>query len=269
MSDFARRQGGGQPITPSTHGAQFEASIAETTMNTTKERVAESVRIPVHGVELIGDLVVPDDALGVVIFAHGSGSGRKSPRNQSVARDLNERRFATLLLDLLTPDEVAIDEVTRHLRFDVGLLATRLVGVIDWTATRAAIAHLPLGVFGASTGAAAALVAAAGRPDQVSAVVSRGGRPDLVEKILGRVRAATLLIVGAEDQEVLALNEAAFHHLRPPKEMVLVSGASHLFEEAGTLEEVARLTIGWFEHHLPFDETVAPKSEPERVDEIC
>lgn len=238
-------------------------------METTKDGLTETVRLPVHGADLIGDLVVPGDALGVVIFAHGSGSGRKSPRNQSVARELNEHRFATLLLDLLTPDEVAIDEVTRHLRFDIGLLATRLVGVIDWTTTRAAIAHLPLGLFGASTGAAAALVAAAGRPDQVSAVVSRGGRPDLVAKILGRVRAATLLVVGGEDRDVIALNETAFHQLRPPKEMVLVSGATHLFEEAGALEEVARLTVNWFERYLALHEAVAPKPAPEQIDEIC
>lgn len=238
-------------------------------MSTTKDGVIETVRIPVQGVELIGDLVVPDGALGVVIFAHGSGSGRKSPRNQSVARELNEGHFATLLLDLLTPDEELIDDVTRHLRFDVGLLATRLVGAIDWTTTRAAIAHLPLGLFGASTGAAAALVAAAGRPDQVSAVVSRGGRPDLVVKILSRVRAPTLLVVGSEDREVIALNETAFHHLRPPKELVLVSGATHLFEEAGALEEVARLTIGWFERHLAAQDAVAPKPEREPIDEVC
>jgi pimeloyl-ACP methyl ester carboxylesterase len=148
-------------------------------MRTTTRTVSETVHIPAPGADLIGDLAIPDEPVGLVVFAHGSGSGRKSRRNQLAASALNEHRLATLLFDLLTPDDVAIDDVTRHLRFDIGFLATRLVAATDWTATHAAIAHLPLGLFGASTGSAAALVAAAARPESVSAVVSRGGRPDL------------------------------------------------------------------------------------------
>jgi pimeloyl-ACP methyl ester carboxylesterase len=216
-------------------------------MRTTSNTVRETVRIPAGGADLVGDLVVPEAARGLVVFAHGSGSGRTSPRNQLVANALNDAKLATLLFDLLTPDEVAIDEVTRHLRFDIGFLATRLVGAVDWTAQPESIAALSLGLFGASTGASAALVAAASRPESVSAVVSRGGRPDLVMKILDRVRAPTLLIVGGQDLEVVALNERAFRRLRAPREMVLVDRASHLFEEPGAIEEVSRLAASWFE----------------------
>jgi pimeloyl-ACP methyl ester carboxylesterase len=209
-----------------------------------------TVRIPVRGADLVGDLSVPPDPVGVVLFAHGSGSSRRSPRNQYVARVLQEHHLATLLFDLLTPDETTIDDVTRRLRFDIEFLATRLAVATDWAATHPALAQLPVGYFGASTGAAAALVAAASRAGRVSAVVSRGGRPDLAMSVLDRVRAPTLLLVGGDDTDVIQLNERAFHRLRAPKELVLVKGATHLFEEPGTLEEVARLAAAWFEHHL-------------------
>ena len=237
-------------------------------MSTTTNTVRETVRIPAGGAILVGDLVVPESARGLVVFAHGSGSGRTSPRNQLVASALNEHRLATLLFDLLTPDEVAIDEVTRHLRFDIGFLAKRLVGATDWTAEHSSIASLPLGLFGASTGAAAALVAAASRPESVSAVVSRGGRPDLVMKILDRVRAPTLLIVGGQDFEVIALNESAFRRLRAPKEMVLVDRASHLFEEPGAIDEVSRLAAAWFEHYLVASQSPSSGRTPDPIDEI-
>lgn len=238
-------------------------------MSTSSQTVHQTVGISVHGVELVGDLIVPDSPRGLVVFAHGSGSGRTSSRNQFVASSLNDRRFATLLFDLLTPDEVAIDEVTRHLRFDIGFLATRLVAVIDWTAMHSAVATLPLGLFGASTGAAAALVAAASRPESVSAIVSRGGRPDLVLRILHHVHAPTLFIVGGEDHEVITLNEHAFKRLRSPKELVLVNRATHLFEEPGTLAEVARLAGSWFERYLDALQSFAKNPMPDPVNEIC
>lgn len=239
-------------------------------MSATSHVKTDTVHIQTDGQELIGELVVPDSAQGLVLFAHGSGSGRTSPRNRFVANVLNEHRFATLLFDLLTPDEVAIDEVTRHLRFDIGFLAKRLVGATDWTFQCASIASLPLGLFGASTGAAAALVAAASRPDAVSAVVSRGGRPDLVIKILDRVRAPTLLIVGGRDAEVIALNERAFKRLRSPKEMVMVDRATHLFEEPGAIDEVSRLAASWFNRYLVFPPSPPPSTNArELIDEIC
>jgi putative phosphoribosyl transferase len=238
-------------------------------MRTTSNTVRETVRIPAGGADLVGDLVVPEAARGLVVFAHGSGSGRTSPRNQLVASALNDVKLATLLFDLLTPDEVAIDEVTRHLRFDIGFLATRLVGAVDWTGQAESIAALSLGLFGASTGASAALVAAASRPESVSAVVSRGGRPDLVMKILDRVRAPTLLIVGGQDLEVVALNERAFRQLRGPREMVLVDRASHLFEEPGAIEEVSRLAASWFERYLVASPSPSRGRTPDPIDEIC
>ena len=238
-------------------------------MSTTSQTGKETVRIPVGGADLVGDLVIPESARGLVVFAHGSGSGRTSPRNQLVAEALNEHRLATLLVDLLTPDEVAIDEVTRHLRFDVALLATRLVGVTDWATRCSSTAALPLGLFGASTGAAAALVAAASRPESVGAVVSRGGRLDLVMKILDRVWAPTLLIVGGQDLETIVLNERAFRRLRSPREMVLVDRATHLFEEPGAIDEVSRLAASWFEDHLVAPSTALSASAPDPIDEIC
>jgi pimeloyl-ACP methyl ester carboxylesterase len=219
-------------------------------MNETLKVTSETVTILADRAQLTGDLSIPTDPIGLVLFAHGSGSGRLSPRNQFVARTLNDHRIATLLFDLLTPDEEVVDAATRRLRFDIGFLALRLVAVTDWTETRAVVAHLPVGYFGASTGAAAALVAAASRPDLIRAVVSRGGRPDLARTALSAVRAPTLLIVGGADPDVISLNEQAFRNLPSRKELVIVDRATHLFEEPGTLEEVARLATSWFERYL-------------------
>jgi len=196
---------------------------------------------------LEGNLSLPEAARGVVLFAHGSGSSRFSPRNGHVARMLNEARLATLLIDLLTPAEEAVDMHTAHLRFDIGLLAERLVSAIDWLRQHPPTRELRIGCFGASTGAAAALVAAANRPQAVGAVVSRGGRPDLAGPALPRVQAPTLLIVGGRDFEVIELNKAALEHLRCEKRIVIIPGATHLFEEPGTLDEVASLAREWFE----------------------
>jgi dienelactone hydrolase len=208
------------------------------------------VRVVASGVILHGDLNLPEGANAVVLFAHGSGSGRHSPRNRHVARVLNEAKLATLLIDLLTADEEAIDLHTAHLRFDIDLLAARLIGATDWLKRYPDTWDLTVGYFGASTGAAAALVAAAERPQIVGAVVSRGGRSDLAGPALPRVRAPTLLIVGGNDALVIALNRAALAQLRCEKELVIVAGATHLFEESGTLDQVARLARDWFQHHL-------------------
>jgi putative phosphoribosyl transferase len=208
----------------------------------------EPVRLTVDGVVLPGDLARPP-AGGVVLFAHGSGSSRHSPRNQSVAGRLQRAGFGTLLLDLLTAAEEELDRRSRELRFDIGLLARRLVGAVDWLADRFG-GELRVGLFGASTGAAAALVAAAERPDRVAAVVSRGGRPDLAGRALGRVRAPTLLIVGGADHQVLELNRQAAGRLAAEHRLEVVPGAGHLFEEPGALDEVARLAAGWFSGHL-------------------
>ncbi|MDP9454668.1 MAG: dienelactone hydrolase family protein [Actinomycetota bacterium] len=207
------------------------------------------VRVPASAVTLEGSLGIPDGAVGVVLFAHGSGSGRHSPRNRLVAQSLREAGLATLLVDLLTPQEEEVDLGTRRLRFDVGLLAERLAGATDWLARQADTRDLRVGYFGASTGAGAALVAAAERPG-VGAVVSRGGRPDLAGEALTRVAAPTLLIVGGEDEPVLEMNREAFARMRAEKELEIVPGATHLFGEPGKLEEVARLAAGWFARHL-------------------
>jgi len=209
-----------------------------------------AVRIPVDGITLDGDLAVPDGARGIVLFAHGSGSSRFSPRNRAVAAALRADGLATLLLDLLTPDEERVDEVTRHLRFDVALLAARLAAATDWVTQRSEARHLAVGYFGASTGAAAALIAAAERPAPVRAVVSRGGRPDLAGAALSAVRAPTLLIVGGADTVVIDLNRQALAALHAECRLEIVPGATHLFEEPGTLEEVARLAREWFVRHL-------------------
>jgi predicted phosphoribosyltransferase/pimeloyl-ACP methyl ester carboxylesterase len=212
---------------------------------------SESVQFPAGGVTLRGDLEVPAGATGVVLFAHGSGSGRHSPRNRFVARQLRAARLATLLLDLLTEEEAALDAVTAALRFDVRRLALRLEAATAWVGRHVATAGLPVGYFGASTGAAAALLAAARRRDAVEAVVSRGGRPDMAGAALARVRCPTLLLVGDNDGPVIGLNREALRRLAAPvKEMVLVPGAGHLFEEPGTLEEVARRASAWFAHYL-------------------
>jgi putative phosphoribosyl transferase len=217
----------------------------------------QDVEVLARGVTLAGTLVVPPGAPGIVVFAHGSGSGRFSPRNRAVARELERGGLATLLIDLLTAAEEAEDLRTGRLRFDVGLLGERVVGTIDWLAADAlvgdlppALRHLPVGVFGASTGAAAALIAAAERPDRVQAVVSRGGRPDLAADALPRVQAPTLLIVGGRDPEVLRLNQAAQALLRTESRLEIVPGATHLFEEPGALERVTVLARDWFLRYL-------------------
>jgi dienelactone hydrolase len=213
-------------------------------------QVRAQVAVPVGDAVLDGDLVVPEGAAGIVLFAHGSGSGRQSPRNRHVADMLNEAGIGTLLVDLLTPAEDDVDRFTAQHRFDIALLARRLTAAVDWV-RREAAPDLPVGLFGASTGAAAALVAAADRPDDVGAVVSRGGRPDLAGVALSRVRAPTLLIVGGEDREVIALNRLALEALgAAEKQLVIVPGATHLFEEPGALDEVARLAAAWFSRFL-------------------
>lgn len=209
-----------------------------------------SVRLPAGGVELDGDLELPGDAGGIVLFAHGSGSSRLSPRNRWVAEQLRQRGLGTLLMDLLTPDEAARDERTGEHRFDVGLLGGRLVAAVDWLASAERTAELPIGLFGASTGAAGALIAAAERPDPVRAVVSRGGRPDLAGEALGRVATPTLLIVGGEDPVVIGLNRDAAARLRAPHRLEIVPGAGHLFEERGALERVAELASAWFGEYV-------------------
>jgi putative phosphoribosyl transferase len=216
-----------------------------------------AVQVSAGGVALDGLLTFPPGARGVVVFAHGSGSGRHSPRNRAVADVLVHAGLATLLLDLLTSAEEAEDQRTRRLRFDVERLGERVVGAIDWLAADAVVgdlppslAELPVGCFGASTGAAAALIAAAQRPDRVRAVVSRGGRPDLAAAALERVTAPTLLIVGGDDPEVLRLNQLAQRLLRGESRLEVVPGAGHLFEEPGALERVAQLTRDWFVRHL-------------------
>jgi putative phosphoribosyl transferase len=209
-----------------------------------------SVRVSADPVELEGNLSVPEGARSVVLFAHGSGSGRHSPRNRYVARVLQRAGLATLLIDLLTPEEEERDLRTGHLRFDIGLLAGRLAGATDWLTENPDTSNLRIGYFGASTGAAAALVAAAERPEAVGAIVSRGGRPDLAGDALPLVKAPTLLIVGGNDVPVIGMNEEAFAQMHAEKELEIVPGATHLFEESGALEEVARLAAGWFKDHL-------------------
>jgi putative phosphoribosyl transferase len=208
------------------------------------------IEIEADEVVLRGDLGMPSHARGLAIFAHGSGSGRNSARNRRVAETIRAGGTATLLFDLLTEDEEAIDEETRHLRFDIELLARRLVAVARWAAAAPDTRELPIGFFGASTGAAAALVAAADLPVSTYAVVSRGGRPDLAGDALSHVRAPTLLIVGGADYPVIGLNRAAYARIHCEKEMVIVPDATHLFEEPGALDEVARLAAAWFERHL-------------------
>lgn len=213
--------------------------------------MTEPVSIDLPDAVLQGDLTVPRHAKGLVIFAHGSGSGRHSPRNRFVASQLAKAGLATLLMDLLTEDEERIDEFTRELRFDIGLLARRVVQVVEWSREQAVLKSLSMGLFGASTGAAAALVAAAELPpDAVRAVVSRGGRPDLAGAALPRVRCPSLLIVGGDDDVVIGINEQARERMRCEVDMVIVPGATHLFEEPGTLGQVAHLAAGWFTRHL-------------------
>ena len=209
-----------------------------------------AVQIPIGSIVLEGNLTIPVNSQAVILFAHGSGSSRYSARNQYVAQVLARSGLSTLLVDLLTHDEDAIDRQTNHMRFDIGLLALRLTAAIDWLTSNPGTGNLRLGLFGASTGAGAALVAAAARPDRVGAIVSRGGRPDLARQALQTVRAPTLLIVGGQDEAVIKLNRDAYNALRTLKAMEIVPGAGHLFEEPGTLERVAEVARGWFIQYL-------------------
>jgi putative phosphoribosyl transferase len=210
----------------------------------------QSLQIPVAGVVLDADLGMPEAARGAVLFAHGSGSGRHSPRNRYVADELNRAGLVTVLADLLTAEEEQVDLRTAALRFDIDLLAARLIGLTDWVAHSESTAGLGIGLFGASTGAAAALIAAADRPTTVQAVVSRGGRPDLAGTRLREVRQPTLLIVGERDPLVIDLNRRAMRELGGESRLVIVPGATHLFEEPGALEQVAHLARDWFLGHL-------------------
>jgi dienelactone hydrolase len=214
------------------------------------EPLERAVRVPAGRVRLEGNLVVPPESQGIVLFAHGSGSSRWSPRNRHVAAVLQGARLATLLMDLLTSEEEAEDARSGELRFDIGFLARRLVAATDWLAEQAETGSLRLGYFGASTGAAAALVAAAERPESVAAIVSRGGRPDLAGPALPRVKAATLLIVGGNDIPVIGMNREALAQLTAPAKLEIVPGATHLFEEPGTLDRVAELARDWFQRYL-------------------
>lgn len=221
-------------------------------MSTSNQQIfdEQQVHIPADNVTLEGDLVIPQGATGIVLFAHGSGSSRHSTRNRFVARQLQQAGLATLLFDLLTMQEEQVDVITREHRFDIDLLTRRLVGATDWLCQQPQTNQLAVGYFGASTGAAAALRAAAELPDKVSAVVSRGGRPDLARDALARVQAPTLLIVGGWDEQVIELNRLAQAQLEVQNSLEIVPGATHLFEEPGTLEQVAGLAKNWFVVHL-------------------
>jgi len=209
-----------------------------------------AVQVPIGGQSLQGDLGMPPESRGIVVFAHGSGSSRHSSRNKFVARSLERLNLATLLIDLLTPGEEAIDERTAEYRFDIPMLAERLATIVDWLGRRPETARLPIGLFGASTGGGAALIAAADRPREIATVVSRGGRPDLAGEALKKVVAPTLLIVGGWDTPVIQMNRAAMRSMRGEVKLEIVPGATHLFEEPGTLERVAELAGDWFAHHL-------------------
>jgi len=212
--------------------------------------VPRHVRIRAGAALIEGDLVVPARAAGLVVFAHGSGSSRLSSRNRFVAQTLQDAGFATLLMDLLTKSEEAVDAGTGEYRFDIPRLGHRVIAALDWAAGEAAIAALPVACFGASTGAGAALIAAAERPAQVRAVVSRGGRPDLAVDALPLVIAPTLLIVGGDDAPVIEMNRAAMRRMHAPVQLEIVPGATHLFEEPGALERVAQLAVGWCRRHV-------------------
>ncbi|MDJ0705467.1 MAG: dienelactone hydrolase family protein [Leptolyngbyaceae cyanobacterium MO_188.B28] len=211
---------------------------------------ASLVSVTADSATLYGSLVIPAEAQGIVLFAHGSGSSRRSSRNRYVAHVLNNAGLATLLIDLLTSNEEILDRHTQHLRFDIGLLSSRLVGATDWLRQNPSTRFLNIGYFGASTGSAAALIAATERSDAVDAIVSRGGRPDLAGTALVRVQAPTLLILGGKDHIVIKLNRDAFEKIVAEKQLEIVPGATHLFEESGALEQVAQLASQWFQRHL-------------------
>jgi len=223
------------------------------------EHSRREATIPVGDVLLSGDLEIPPGSRGIVVFAHGSGSGRFSPRNRLVARALREGRLATLLFDLLTAEEEEAEVETGHLRFDIGFLAGRLLAAMDWVGSQPPTRGLDVGFFGASTGAAAALVAAAERSSGVSAVVSRGGRPDLAGAMLSRVRCPTLLLVGGEDRAVLRLNQEALGRLDVEKKLQIIPGATHLFEEPGALDQVAGIAREWFVRYLKSSAASRPR----------
>jgi len=214
------------------------------------EATTTPVRVPIGEQWLHGDLGIPAEPQGLVLFAHGSGSSRHSPRNQFVARTLERCGLATLLIDLLTPEEEGIDIRTAEFRFDLEMLADRLVAIVEWLKRRAGTSSLAIGVFGASTGGGAALMAAATRPRDITAVVSRGGRPDLAGRSLAQVTAPTLLIVGGRDEPVIQMNRDAMKQMRGEVSLEIVPGATHLFEEPGTLEQVAALAGDWFIRYL-------------------
>lgn len=209
-----------------------------------------AVSVPIDGGALPGDLAIPHGSPGVVVFAHGSGSSRHSPRNRYVASALEARQLATLLIDLLTPQEDVTDAATAAYRFDIPLLARRLIAIVDWLHRTPETTRLPIGLFGASTGGGAALIAAAARPDRVGAVVARGGRPDLADAALPDVATPTLLIVGGLDGPVIEMNQSAVQRMTCEVRLEIVPGATHLFEEPGTLERVAELAGDWFAHYL-------------------
>jgi len=215
-----------------------------------QSKPAIPVSIPIKDTALHGDLRVAPNALGVVIFVHGSGSSRLSPRNRHVAEELNQHALSTLLMDLLTEDEQRIDDRTMEYRFDIPLLAARSAAAAHWLLARPGAGQLPVGLFGASTGAAAALITAAEMKDEIAAVVSRGGRPDLAEEALANVKAPTLLIVGGDDETVLALNRKAMAEMRCVNYLHVVPGATHLFEEPGTMEQVVKVSAEWFSRHF-------------------
>ncbi|HEY3361388.1 MAG TPA: dienelactone hydrolase family protein [Methanosarcina sp.] len=216
-----------------------------------KSKSSSEIQIPINSITLEGNLTIPEGAKGIVVFAHGSGSSRFSSRNQYVAQELQKEGFGTLLFDLLTAEEERIDMITAHLRFDIDLLANRLISVTNWLLSNPDTKELIIGYFGASTGAAAALMAAKEHTNTIKAVVSRGGRPDLAEKALKDVKVPTLLIVGGEDYQVIEMNQWALDQLKiEQKELKIVPRATHLFEEPGTLEEVANLAGEWFKRYL-------------------
>lgn len=223
-----------------------------------EDTLKRSVRVPTGEAALEGDLTVPAGAEGIVVFAHGSGSSRHSPRNRFVAEALEAGTLATLLVDLLTPEEKAIDEHTGSIRFDIGLLARRLTGVVDWLGEEGTTRDLRVGLFGSSTGAAAALIAAAARPERVAAVVSRGGRSDLAGDALEAVQAPTLLVVGGHDLTVMEMNRVSAERMSAPTRIAVIPGAGHLFEEPGSLEQVAALARDWFAAHLAARSLSAP-----------
>ncbi len=224
----------------------------------------KEVQIKVQDKVINGNLTLPGKTIGIVLFAHGSGSGRFSPRNNFVAEALNKKKIATLLMDLLTSEEELIDEQTAELRFDIPFLAERVMGTIDWLKKNKEVKGFPQGIFGASTGAAAALIAAAKHPQGIKAVVSRGGRPDLALEYLPKVKAPTLLIVGGDDQPVIGMNVEALAKLRCKKKLEIIPGATHLFEEPGKLEKVAELAGEWFEEHFSRKEGKNSKGRSER-----